>query len=294
MPNTVGERIVFLQNSVDHGFKLFFFGAIDDVGIFPANQRAVGGNHDDVKVVNLAKFGGFGFRGAGHAGQLFVHAEVILEGDRRERLIFALDFHALFGFHSLVKPVRPTAAGHLAAGKFVNDDDFAAFVDVVDVNFVKRVRAQGLVNMVHGVDVGRVGHVGQAEEALALIEALFGQRGLAMLFVDGVVDIANQLGDDFVDLEIFIGGLFGRAGDDERGARLVDQDGIDFIDDGEVMAALHAVREVVLHVVAKIVEAEFVVGAVGDVGSVGGATLLVVEVVHDYADGQAEGAIKWA
>src|SRR5258708_3815958 len=115
-----------------------------------------------------------------------------------------------------------------------------------------------------------------------------------MLFVDGVINIANQLGDDFVDLEIFVSGFFGWAGDDEWGARFVDQDGIDFIDDGEVMAALHAVSEIVLHVVAKVVEAEFVVGAVSDVGPVGGATLLVIEVVHDYADGEAEGAIERA
>src|SRR6267154_6759642 len=154
--------------------------------------------------------------------------------------------------------------------------------------------AQGLIDMVHRVDVGRIGHIGETEEALALVEAFFGQRGLAMLFVDGVVDIANQLGNDFVDLEIFVGGLFGWAGDDQRGARLVDQDGVNFVDDGEVVTALNAVGEVVLHVVAKIVETEFVIGAVSDVGSIGGATLLVVEVVHDHADGKAEGAIERA
>jgi hypothetical protein len=35
------------------------------------------------------------------------------------------------------------------------------------------------------------------------------------------------------------------------GARFVDEDGADFVDDhGEVMATLNAIREVVLHVVA--------------------------------------------
>ena len=44
----------------------------------------------------------------------------------------------------------------------------------------------------------------------------------------------------------------------------------------ELMAALDAIGQVVLHVVAQIVETEFVVGAVGDVGGVGVAALLVV------------------
>ena len=60
------------------------------------------------------------------------------------------------------------------------------------------------------------------------------------------------------------------------------------------MPALHAVVSVELHVVAQVVEAEFVVGAVGDVGGVGFAALLVVEIVDDDADGQAEEAVELA
>ena len=50
----------------------------------------------------------------------------------------------------------------------------------------------------------------------------------------------------------------------------------------------------VLHVVAQIVEAELVVGAVGDVAVVGLLALLVVEPVHDDADGEAEEAVDLA
>ena len=48
------------------------------------------------------------------------------------------------------------------------------------------------------------------------------------------------------------------------------------------------IGELELHVVAQIVEAEFVVGAVGDVRAVGLAALLVVEVMHDHADLQPQ------
>ena len=58
----------------------------------------------------------------------------------------------------------------------------------------------------------------------------------------------------------------------------------------ELVAALNALRQVVLHVVAQVVEAEFVVRAVGDVGAVGRAALLVVQIMHDHADGQAQSA----
>ena len=164
MADAVVERIVFLKDAVHDGFEFFFLGAIDDVGMLFADERAVRRNRDDIEIVDFAELGGFGFRGAGHAGELFVHAEIILEGDRGERLVFALDLDAFFGFDGLVQAIGPAAAGHLAAGEFVDDDDFAVFDDVIDVVFVKRVSAQRLIDVVHHVDVGGVGHVRRVRE----------------------------------------------------------------------------------------------------------------------------------
>ncbi len=105
MAQAVCIGIIFLQNAVHDGFKLFFLRAIDNVLIFLADERAVGWNRDDIQVVNFCKLRRFGFRGAGHAGEFFVHAEIILESDGSERLIFTLDLYALFGFNGLVQAV---------------------------------------------------------------------------------------------------------------------------------------------------------------------------------------------
>ena len=56
-----------------------------------------------------------------------------------------------------------------------------------------------------------------------------------------------------------------------RGTRLVDEDRVHFVDHGEVQLALELVVQAEGHVVAQVIEAEFVVGAVGDIGGVGGA-----------------------
>ncbi len=57
------------------------------------------------------------------------------------------------------------------------------------------------------------------------------------------------------------------------------------------MPALDHVLQPVLHIVAQIIEAELVIGAVGDVAVVVLLALLVVEPVHDHADGEAEEAV---
>ena len=114
-------------------------------------------------------------------------------------------------------------------------------------------------------------------------------RDRALLLVDLVVGVLGQhraatLANSAYHFDL----VLGRAGDDQRGAGLVDQDRVDLVDDREVGAALDAVLEGVGHVVAQVVEAELVVGRVGDVGSVGLAALVGRHVGQDHADGQAE------
>ena len=54
------------------------------------------------------------------------------------------------------------------------------------------------------------------------------------------------------------------------------------------MSALRHLRQLVFHIVAQIVEAELVIGAVGDVAGVGGRAILVRNVVNDDPDAHAE------
>ncbi len=94
-----------------------------------------------------------------------------------------------------------------------------------------------------------------------------------------------------VDLDVQVFVFLGGAGDDQRRARFVDEDGVHFVDDREHEAALHFVVEAEREVVAQVVEAEFVVGAVGDVAAIGGALFGRVLLVPDDADGEPEEAI---
>ena len=138
--------------------------------------------------------------------------------------------------------------------------------------------------------------------------ALLGDRRSLVLFVDD--EIAGQdlyaglfagqflaffqLGNDAVDAEVLVGGLLAGAADDERGASFVDQDGIHFVDDGEVVRALHAFAQVELHIVAEIIESELVVGAVGYVAAICVFSLLVIKFMHDDADGESQESVDLA
>ena len=291
-------RIGAFDLGQDRGVFLVL-GAVDLVVLIETRDVDVGRDFHDLELVDVEQFVGFGQRRAGHAGELCVHPEIVLEGDRGQRLVFRLDLDVLLGFQRLVQAFRIAAALHHAAGEFVDDDDFVVADDVVLVAIEQRVGAQRLVDVMHDRDVLDVVErftlelAGVAQQRLDLLHAGFGQRHRALLLVDVVIGLV-ELGQEGVDGVVEFRTVVERAGNDQRRARLVDQDRVDFVDDGVEVAALDHVLEPVLHVVAQIVEAVFVVGAVGDVAGVGVLALGIVEAVDDHAGGHAEEAVDLA
>ena len=105
--------------------------------------------------------------------------------------------------------------------------------------------------------------------------------GIGLLFVhvleqpsrlrDELVDDASLLPHEAGDLgvvplvDILVAGTSRRPADDQGGAGLVDEDGVDLVDDREEVLALYAILQTHDHVVAEVIEAELVVRPVRDV-----------------------------
>jgi len=204
----------------------------------------------------------------------------------------------LLRFDGLVQTIGPAAARHQTARELVDDHHFAVLHDVVLVFVEQRVRAQRSVHVVHQRDVLRrveaLAFADQAplgEQPLGLFVARFRQEHLARLFVQRVVarlfdaravcllfaDLTLEQRRQRVHAHVKLGVIFGLAGDDERRAGFVDEDRVHFVDDREVQRPLHARIGLVDHVVAQVVETEFVVRAVRDVR---GVRFLLQAVIH--------------
>jgi len=281
-----------------HDAAVFFFdGAIDFIVFVDTLHRQIGRNLEHFEAVNIAEFFRFRRSRAGHARQLVVHAEVVLERDRGQSLVFRLDGHVFLGFQCLVQTFRIAAARHHAAGKFVDDDDLVIADDVVLIALEQLVGAERIVQMVNDRDILDVVEAFTLEVARSfqklfnLLCTNFGEDGGLLLLVD--FKIFRLKGwNEGVDEIVEIRTVFQRAGNDERRARLVDEDRVHFVDDGVIVRALHHLGALILHVVTQIVEAQLIVGAIGDVAGIGRAALIVVETVLDDADGQAEEVIE--
>ena len=154
----------------------------------------------DLEPVDLGELGGLGRGGAGHAGELGVEPEVVLEGDRGERLVLGLDRHLLLGFQRLMQAVGVAPALHHAPGELVDDHHLAVAHQIVDVAREQPVRAQRLIDVVDQGDVRDVVQLQVLQQLrlgqplLHLLGAAFDQRHRALLLVLLVVLLAQLQG----------------------------------------------------------------------------------------------------
>ena len=213
---------------------------------------------------------GLGLGGTRHAGQLVVQAEVVLQRHRGPGVVLLLDGHALLGLDRLVETVGPPPPFERAAGELVDDLHLAVLDEVVLVPLVEVLGRERLGQLVDVVDGHGVVDVLDPDRLLHLLDPRLQRDDRLLLLVHFVVDVAGQAAGDGGELVVELRRLVGRPRDDERRARLVDEDGVDLVDDGEDVLALGHEIPAPGHVVAQVVEAEFAVGPVGDVRRVGG------------------------
>ncbi len=192
-----------------------------------------------------------------------------------------------------------------AAGEFVDDLDQAVLHHVVHVFLEEDMSLHGLGEVMDELEVALVedrplDEVPLEEELLNLVHAL-GREGDALaLLVDLVIALEgfalvlfgilasirvllalHELDGEVIHLVDLEGIVLRRAGDDEGRTRLVNEDGVDLVDHAVVVPALNPALGRPGHVVPQVVEAEFIVGAVGDIAGVLAATNLVVHVGED-------------
>ncbi len=157
---------------------------------------------------------------------------------------------------------------HQAAGELVDDDDFTVFDDVLLIAMEEIPRLQRRVELVREFDVALIVQIRDAEHLLDFGDAGFRNRNRVRLLIDRVILVFLQARDDLREIVVELRRLLRRTADDERRARFVDENRVDFVDERKVELALHEIFDLPRHVVAQVVEADFVVRYVRDVALV--------------------------
>ena len=277
---------------LDQGLELHLHRLVDHVGLVGPDHRLVRGDGDHAELVGLVELVRLGLGGPGHAGELVVEPEVVLQRDRGERLVLVLDLHAFLRLDGLVHAFAVAAAVQHPAGELVHDQDLAVDDDVVLVLLIQFLGLERVVQEADQRRVDRLVQVLDAEPVLDLLDPGLHDADGPLLLVDLVIALAvlaaPQPGRDLGEFEVPPAVLVGGTADNQRRTRFVDENGVDFVHDREIVPPLDAFLQTPGHVVPEVVETELVVGAVGNVGLVLLAPLVRLHLRQDHAHLQAQ------
>ena len=277
-----------------NGSELCVDRAVHEIVMIHSLDRLIGRDHLNGDVIDLAELRVLGHGGTGHAGELVIHEEVVLESDGGERLVLLANDHAFLGLDGLVQALGVAPALHNAAGELIDNLDLAVDNNILLVAVEHVLRLQRLLKMVDELtrDVGI--DVFDAQVRLDLLQAFVGGRDGVLGLIHLEVDVRRKTADGTSEVLISARGLGAGARDNKRGAGLIDKNGVCLVDDGVVVAALNSLVRSGDHVVAKIIEAKLGVRAVGDVGLIGGLLEVELHAVLDEADLHAQEAVDAA
>ena len=179
-------------------------------------------------------------------------------------LTFQLDMFLCF--NRLVQSVRIPATIHQASCEFIHDDDLAVLDDVILITEEDKMSFQCLVERIKKDRIIQGKQALDFEELFDFLDARFRpNKELFILLVAGEINTLLEILHGFEHLHIHEGVVFCRGGDNQRGSRLINQNGVHFIDDAEIQPLLSLDVVLPYHVVAQVIEAELIVRAIHDV-----------------------------
>ena len=164
-----------------------------------------------------------------------------------------------------MEAVRPSTTVKRPTRELIDDLDLTVGHEVILVTPIKFFGSQRLRELVNVIDRYRVIEIGNTERLLYFFDSRLSRHDQSLLFIDFVVDFWAERSNDRSKLVIEPSCFISWSRDDQWGSRLVDQNRVDLINDGETVTSLDHLLSRAGHVVAKIVKTKFCVCPVGHV-----------------------------
>ena len=199
-------RGITLFDFIGNGIELGIDGSVNQVVHIFADDGFVRRDCRNTQLVDLTELGILGHGGTRHARKLVVQTEIILQRDGSKGLVLFPDLHVLLCFDSLMKAFRPTASLHDAAGELVDDLDFAAGDNVVDVAMEHELRLQCLLQVIGQLARGVGVDVVDAKQGFHLGQADLGGDNGALAFIKLEVNAFLQRGNSACKLVVHVSG----------------------------------------------------------------------------------------
>ncbi len=126
--------------------------------------------------------------------------------------------------------------------------------------------------MVNVLYITRGIHITHSEELFYLFDTIISKGDCFHLLINHKVLLGNKLGNNFGKAFVELTALGIRSRDNKRGTGFIDKNRVDLIDNSKIEVTLYHIRFTGDHIVTQIVKTKLIVGAIGDITSIGLAT----------------------
>ena len=264
---------MFFFDVAHDGVEFGGLGLINLVGLVGAHHFTIGRNRHHLKVVRVHQFCGFSLCRSGHTRKFFVHSEIVLQSDRGQSLVLFFDVDTLFGFDRLVNTFAPSSTFENATSKFVDDLYFAILNDVVLVALIQNGCFKRHLKLMNQILLNLVVEILDTQLLFDFFDTRLCWHDDSLGFFDVIVDITYESANDGGELIIKFRGIGDTTRNNQRCSCLVDENRVNFVDNGKIKTALNFVLQSRSHVVAQIIKPELVVSSVCDVARIFDALL---------------------
>ena len=268
-----------------NGAEFFFLCHIYRVIQVDTLYRTVCRDLDNIHTVDLTELLFLGQSRTGHTCFFRIFVKEVLESNSCQSLTLTAYLYMLFCLDRLMQTIGISSSRHDTSGKFINDQYLIIFYNIILVTEHQVMRTQCKDHIVLDLQILRICQVFDVEELLYLLHSFFCQVYYFIFFIDDkITGLDNFLAHDRCHLGhltagfstfqlscqniadfIQFGGLSALSGNDQRSTRLIDQYGVDLIDDRIMQLSLYQLFFINNHVVTQIVETILVVGYICDV-----------------------------
>src|SRR5262245_46895335 len=148
-----------------------------------ADARAVRRDGDYFDAVEIFQLFGRGSRRGGHAAELWVMLQEVLQSDRTQDAPARPDRQRFLGFERGLQAVRPAPVVHHSTGEFIHQLYAPIAHDVIDVPQQQRPRVQRLIDLDQQQVIFAGIQIAAPQRRFQAVNSAFGKRDVAVVLV---------------------------------------------------------------------------------------------------------------
>ena len=292
-------------NSFYNCFVFFFLCLINSILKIHSLYRPVCRNFNNVHSINITELFFLCDRSTCHTTLLVILIKQVLECNCCQSLTLSSHLHMFLRLDCLMQTIRVTTSRHDTSCKLIDDHNFTIrSYNIILITEHQIVCSECKDNIMLDFQVLRISKVFDVEELLYFLHTIFCQVNCLLFLINNeITSLFDFFSHDGIHLgkltacltafQLFCKNIAGfiqscrlpaLSGNDQRCSGLIDQNGIDLIDNCIMQSSLNQLFFINNHVISQIIKSKFIIRYISNIAIISLSSLVIVHLIENNTD----------